>query len=80
MNIFTKSSPIIGKNYDVELEKITSAFSQALESSRSLSKEMDAEIERKQLELTKIQEEKDALRETQKKADAFADNLSKLLS
>lgn len=80
MSIFTKSSPIIGKNYDVELEKITSAFSQALESSRSLSKEMDAEIERKQLELTKIQEEKDALRETQKKADAFANNLSKLLS
>ena len=80
MAIFTKSSPIIGKNYDVELEKITSAFSRALESSRSLSKEMDAEIERKQLELTKIQEEKDALRETQKKADAFADNLSKLLS
>ena len=80
MGIFTKSSPIIGKNYDVELEKITSAFSQALESSRSLSKEMDAEIERKQLELIKIQEEKDALRETQKKADAFADNLSKLLS
>lgn len=80
MSIFTKSSPIIGKNYDVELEKITSAFSQALESSRSLSKEMDAEIERKQLELTKIQEEKDALKETQKKADAFANNLSKLLS
>lgn len=80
MSIFTKSSPIIGKNYDVELEKITSAFSRALESSRSLSKEMDAEIERKQLELTKIQEEKDALRETQKKADAFANNLSKLLS
>ena len=80
MSIFTKSSSIIGKNYDVELEKITSAFSRALESSRSLSKEMDAEIERKQLELTKIQEEKDALRETQKKADAFANNLSKLLS
>ena len=80
MKIFTKSSPIIGKNYDVELEKITSAFSRALESSRSLSKEMDAEIERKQLQLAKIQEEKDALRETQKKADAFANNLSKLLS
>ena len=80
MSIFTKSSPIIGKNYDVELEKITSAFSQALESSRSLSKEMDAEIERKQLQLAKIQEEKDALKETQKKADAFANNLSKLLS
>lgn len=80
MSIFTKSSPIIGKNYDVELEKITSAFSRALESSRSLSKEMDAEIERKQLQLAKIQEEKDALKETQKKADAFADNLSKLLS
>ena len=80
MNIFTKSSPIIGKNYDVELEKITSAFSRALESSRSLSKEMEAEIERKQLQLAKIQEEKDALRETQKKTDAFADNLSKLLS
>ena len=80
MAIFTKSSPIIGKNYNVELEKITSAFSRALESSRSLSKEMEAEIERKQLQLTKIQEEKDALRETQKKADAFADNLSKLLS
>ena len=80
MNIFTKSSPIIGKNYDVELEKITSAFSRALESSRSLSKEMDAEIERKQLQLAKIQEEKDALIETQKKADTFADKLSKLLS
>ena len=80
MNIFTKSSPIIGKNYDVELEKITSAFSLALESSRSLSKEMDAEIERKQLQLAKIQEEKDALIETQKKADTFADKLSKLLS
>lgn len=80
MAIFTKSSPIIGKNYNVELEKITSAFSRALESSRSLSKEMEAEIERKQFQLTKIQEEKDALRETQKKADAFADNLSKLLS
>lgn len=80
MSIFTKSSPIIGKNYDVELEKITSAFSQALESSRSLSKEMEAEIERKQLQLAKIQEEKDALKETQKKADTFANNLSKLLS
>ena len=80
MSIFTKSSPIIGKNYDVELEKITSAFSRALESSRSLSKEMEAEIERKQLQLAKIQEEKDALKETQKKADTFADNLSKLLS
>ena len=46
MAIFTKSSPIIGKNYNVELEKITSVFSRALESSRSLSKEMEAEIER----------------------------------